>query len=175
MRCRVYSRISGTAMFHDVAAQAGAPSPSTHSGWLLRNAVRWGRSVAAISSGRSGSARRSASDQKWLSFIRTEAYTPSPIWWPRRTSWPYRSTSPSNIARRLSARRMSRTEKSTGGPPPHRSSAAGPRASVPPRLPRTTPGRRPGFPLGTRKSAPADPRRTSGIRRASGSRRRCSG
>ena len=111
MRRRVYSRTSGTAMFHDVAAQAGAPSPRTHSGWLLRKAVRWGRSVAAISSGFSGGARRALSDQKWLSFMRIEAYTPRPSSRPRRTSRPYRSTPSSNIARRLSARRMSLTEK----------------------------------------------------------------
>ena len=85
MRRRVYSRTSGTAMFHEVAAQAGASSPRTHSGWLLRKAVRWGRSVAAISPGFSGGTRRPLSDQKWLSFMRIEAYTPSPSSWPRRT------------------------------------------------------------------------------------------
>ena len=60
-------------MFQEVAAQRGAPSPSTHSGWSLRNCVKCGRTVSAIPSGDSGAARLAASDQKWLSFIRMTA------------------------------------------------------------------------------------------------------
>ena len=111
MRSSAYSRTSGIAMFHDVAAQRGAfPMPSTHSGWSLRNCVSSGRTVFAISSGASGYAFRAESDQKWLSFMRMDTYTSMPRSCPRRTMSPYRSSPRSNIARTLSALRNSLTE-----------------------------------------------------------------